>query len=252
MKEDKRPKEQPTQEPSADAVEIIDIEAFAKENGGKPPAAKRYEFRIDREKYKVEVSSLLGRELLQLAGKTPTERWMLNAKLKGGQVRAIGLDDRVDLTEPGLERFITLPKDQTEGRESTIRQRQFPLPEEDADLLDANNYDWETVVEGGNRWLIIHSFTLPYGYTTPVASVGLSISSGYPSAALDMAYFHPPVARADGQTIRATATSATIQGQRWQRWSRHYTGENPWKMGEYNTFTHLQLVHTWLEREIGK
>jgi len=52
---------------------------------------------------------------LQLAGKTPPEQYMLSQKLRGGQTRRIALDARVDFTTPGVERFMTLPLDQTEG-----------------------------------------------------------------------------------------------------------------------------------------
>jgi hypothetical protein len=58
---------------------------------------------------------MTGRELLVLAGKSPPERWTVSQKLHGGQTRQIGLDDVADFTEPGVERFMTLPLDQTEG-----------------------------------------------------------------------------------------------------------------------------------------
>ena len=77
-------------------------------HGGKPPKAKRYIIRIDREKYTVNVPNMTGRQILELAKKLPPENWLLNQKLKGGRVVAIGLNDVVDFTAPGVERFITL------------------------------------------------------------------------------------------------------------------------------------------------
>lgn len=56
-----------------------------------------------------------GRDLLILAGKNPPEQYAIYLKAKGGQPRRIGLTDTVDLREPGVERFVTLPLDQTEG-----------------------------------------------------------------------------------------------------------------------------------------
>jgi len=58
---------------------------------------------------------MTGREILTLAGKIPPESFQLRQKLKGGTVRKIGLDDNVDFTEPGVEKFMTIPLDQTEG-----------------------------------------------------------------------------------------------------------------------------------------
>lgn len=94
--------------------EVIDLEACAKE-GRQPPAGVRYRIRIDREHFVVNVPCMTGRELLQLAGKCPPEQWMISQKLRGGQVVEIGLDEKADFTTPGVERFMTLPLDQTEG-----------------------------------------------------------------------------------------------------------------------------------------
>jgi hypothetical protein len=94
--------------------EVVDLEEYAKA-GRKPPRARRYKIRIDKQHYVVEVSSMTGRELLTLAGKTPVSNYMVSQKMRGGEARKIGLDERVDFTTPGLERFMTLPLDQTEG-----------------------------------------------------------------------------------------------------------------------------------------
>jgi hypothetical protein len=40
---------------------------------------------------------------------------MITQKLRGGEVKKIGLDEEADFTTPGVERFMTLPLDQTEG-----------------------------------------------------------------------------------------------------------------------------------------
>lgn len=94
--------------------EIIDLELFAKE-GKTPPKGKKYRIRIDNEKYVTDKDELTGREILTLAGKSPIERFQLNQKLKGGAVKKVGYDEKVDLTAKGVERFMTVPLDQTEG-----------------------------------------------------------------------------------------------------------------------------------------
>jgi hypothetical protein len=94
--------------------EIVDLEEYAR-SGRKPPRARRYRIRIDKQHYTVETSTMTGRELLTLAGKTPVTRYMISQKLRGGEARRVGYDERVDFTTPGLERFMTLPLDQTEG-----------------------------------------------------------------------------------------------------------------------------------------
>ena len=94
--------------------EIIDLEEYAKANR-KPPRARTYRIRIDKTKYEVKAPSMTGRELLTLAGKSPVSNYMITQKLRGGQTHRIELDESADFTTTGVERFMTLPLDQTEG-----------------------------------------------------------------------------------------------------------------------------------------
>ena len=98
-------------------VEDIDIEQYSKE-GKAPPKGQRYKIRIDREQYTVNEECLTGREILEVAGKTPVEGYRLNQRLRGGQVVSIGYDQTVCFTEPGIERFMTIRLDQTDGANS--------------------------------------------------------------------------------------------------------------------------------------
>jgi len=94
--------------------ELIDLEEHAKRDH-KPPRARHYRIRIDREYYTVDVPKMTGRQLLLLAGKNPPERYEIMQKFHGGKTERIGLNQDVDFTTPGIERFVTLPLDQTEG-----------------------------------------------------------------------------------------------------------------------------------------
>ena len=97
-----------------ESLPVVDVEEHAREGRPVPPAAT-YRIRIDRERYEVHDSTISGRELLVLAGKTPVERFAVYLKRKGGTTERIALDQAVDLRGPGVERFVTLPLDQTEG-----------------------------------------------------------------------------------------------------------------------------------------
>lgn len=100
-------------EPVAVVEEIIDIEAYAKRKE-KPPHAKGYRIRIDKEYKEVHVPEMTGRQILALVGKTP-ETYLLSQKIHGGQVVPIHADQTVDFRDPGIERFQTLALDPTEG-----------------------------------------------------------------------------------------------------------------------------------------
>lgn len=94
--------------------EVIDLEECAKSNRT-PPRARQYRIRIDKQYYVVSVAEMTGRQLLELAGKRPPEQYKIYQKLRGGQTKNIGLSEKADFTTPGVERFMTLPLDQTEG-----------------------------------------------------------------------------------------------------------------------------------------
>ncbi|HLG41022.1 MAG TPA: E2/UBC family protein [Chitinophagaceae bacterium] len=126
-------------------------------------------------------------------------------------------------------------------------RRQFNLPEEDSEYLNSSGYGWETIAESGN-WIIVHDYPVPDGYNVPRVSVALKIETGYPTTQIDMAYFFPQLNRKDGKPIRALTTIG-LDGKHWQRWSRHRTGENPWRVGVDDICTHLAFVTQWLERE---
>jgi hypothetical protein len=126
----------------------------------------------------------------------------------------------------------------------------FRLPEADEDYLNLTRFSWETIVEGGTRWLVVHGALVSPGYNVGAADRTFSIDTGYPSSQIDMVYFHPELARADGRSIGAV-TATTIDGRTFQRWSRHRTALNPWRPGIDDISTHMLLVDQWLDREFN-
>lgn len=99
---------------AGETEEVIDLEAYARD-GKTPPKGKRYKIRIDKKYYIVHVSHMTGRQILELAEKEPPEKFRLDEKFKGGVTKKIELTDVVEFTTHGIERFMTLPLDQTEG-----------------------------------------------------------------------------------------------------------------------------------------
>lgn len=94
--------------------DVIDVEAYGRA-GTSVPRDATYRIRIDKDHHTVESSTITGGELLKLANKDAT-RFGIYQHVRGRSSR-VALDAVVDLTAPGVERFSTLPLDQTEGRE---------------------------------------------------------------------------------------------------------------------------------------
>lgn len=128
-------------------------------------------------------------------------------------------------------------------------RRQFQLPEEDLECLSAGSFIWEAVVEANTKWLIVHDYSIPEGYNHRKAFAALRIPPSYPDDQIDMVYFSPALALTSGKAIRQLSP-CQIDGKDYQQWSRHRTGENPWRSGIDNVCTHLLQVDSWLAREI--
>ena len=143
-------------------------------------------------------------------------------------------------------RFVTLPKEQQEGRGSRIG---FSLPADDIEFLDNNSFLWEAIVQQSN-WLLIKDHPVPEGYNVTSVDIALLIPPTYPAAEIDMAYFYPALEKKSGRTIGATSTQV-IDGRTFQRWSRHrQPGE--WRPGLDDISTHLLLVNNWLINDLTK
>jgi len=130
-------------------------------------------------------------------------------------------------------------------------RRDFQLPEADTDYLNSLGLLWETIKDQGMQWVVINDYPVVPGYNVTKVKVAVKIETGYPRSPLDMAYFHPALARKDGQPIGALSPQ-NITGLPFQRWSRHRTPVNPWRDGVDDLSTHMTLVSFWFEQEFIK
>lgn len=226
--------------------EIIDIEIFAREKKPVPPGYK-YQIRIDKTHYVVSVPHMTGEQILGLAQKT-SAGWLLSEKVRG-QMVPVAPNDVVDFTAPGVERFATIPKEVQEG-EGPVRS-DFDVLDEDCEFLDGREYCWEANDQPDVKRVVIRGYVPPPGFTPAVVDMFVILPAGYPDTQIDMAYFHPPLSRADGKPIRALITNS-FEGKEWQGWSRHRTANSQWRQGIDCIGTHLMLVEDFLRAELRK
>lgn len=130
-------------------------------------------------------------------------------------------------------------------------RRAFELPEADREFLAAYGRPWESIIEGAARWLLLHEFAVPPGYNHSAVMAAFQIEQNYPDTQLDMVWFFPHLARSDGKGIN-NLSSQNVDGKDFQRWSRHRTETNKWRVGEDYLGTHVPLVIDWLSREFGR
>jgi hypothetical protein len=93
-------------------LDELDIEAFPGLEC--KPRARRYIIRIDKKPYVIEQALITGRQLLYIAGKNPPEQFRIWQIIRG-ESHELTLDEKVDVRAPGVEKFRTLSRTQTEG-----------------------------------------------------------------------------------------------------------------------------------------
>lgn len=128
---------------------------------------------------------------------------------------------------------------------------QFDLLPEDRKFLEEYGLPWETIVDG-SQWVLMQNFATPEGYNHPSVTAAIRMETGYPNTELNMVYFFPALARKDGKPLKASDAVQALDGKNFQRWSRHRTPQNPWKIGRDSLGTHVILIEDWLVREFEK
>jgi hypothetical protein len=93
--------------------EIVDIEVYVRERR-RVPHARGYLIRVDKVQHTVHQPVIEARKILELAGKTPPEKYILRQIVHGQPVK-LELDELVDLRAPGVEKFKTMPKTARDG-----------------------------------------------------------------------------------------------------------------------------------------
>ena len=129
-------------------------------------------------------------------------------------------------------------------------RREFNMPPQDVEFLDALGLSWETVKDGNIGIVIIHGFSLPEGFEPTSVSVAFRIEPAYPTTQIDMAYFHPAIRRTNGRGI-PNVSDATLDRRTWQGWSRHRT-THPWRPDVDYVGTHYHYVKSWFLCELKR
>lgn len=181
---------------------------------------RAFKFKIDQRNLewpRALISGFILRKLAELPA-----NYSLWLEVLGGHDRKILDADIVRLDEPGVERFVTLIDQTTEGRDA--------LPSADRAYLESHAYAFEVVVDGSQVGVVLKDFPLPPGkFVQDTADVLILLPGGYPDCAPDMFYLSPKlVIKATGQQPRKADVDHAFGGRTWQRWSRH----NPqWRSG---------------------
>lgn len=227
--------------------ETIDLEARGVERLYTKKAT--WWLQVQSKEYEFERPLVTVREALKRAGFDVSKAWEVKFKVKGEPIRAVGLDETLDLSHPGVERLRVGPANVDNGDGAATERREFSLLPADVSFLDDSGLRWQTIRDG-NRWLIVENYPLPPGFNVPSCTIAVQIPESYPSAQLDMFFCHPALTANDAVPPQTEHRQA-IAGTLFQRWSRHRGAGSAWTPGVDNLESHFTLIEHALSREVG-
>ncbi len=211
--------------------------------------ANEWKLNVQGVTIKSNTPTIVVRDALERAGFDTDTAWIIVLKTASDR-KQVDLDYVIDLSEAGVEKLRLTPREINNGEVAVTVRRDFALLPDDEARLTSRGYNWETRIEGGRRWLILHDVTVPEGYQITNSTIAMEIPTSYPMAEIDMFYCFPALARLDGRTIPQTQVNEHIMGQSFQRWSRHRGAIAPWRPGKDSVITHLLLIDESLNREV--
>ena len=226
----------------------LDAEGVEEFKSGKPPVWK---LKVQDVQVEFDVPMVTVTEALTKAGFALTG-WIITLKVAGQPKRQLAITDSVDLSTPGIEKIRLTPNEINNGEAQPASRRDFALLDSDEAYLDSLGLVWETEGSAKKRYLIIHGYAVPAGYTVSMTTLALVIPPTYPHAQIDMFYVHPPLVRSTGAIVPAAQTKLDIRGLPFQRWSRHRGPGSRWDPRTDNVITHLALVESAIAKEVGQ
>ena len=218
-----------------------------------PPAPQSWKLKVQGVTLDYDHPMVKVGDAMMRAGFDPKKAWHIYLLVSGEPKQEVSVDYIVDLRTPGIEKIRLMQRNVDNG-EGQLREarRLFALLAADHQYLDGLGLRWETVLEGDRRWLLIHDYALPAGFSPQRAMLALDIPKDYPAAQIDMFYFAPFADRTNGVAIPNTQVRAVIAGVEFQGWSRHRNAASVWDAEADNVRTHLALVESCLSKELGE
>ncbi len=189
-----------------------------------------FKFTIDNRQMEWGKPLISGLIVRRLAAVGP--EYAVYLEVRGGQDREIKDADIIDLSKPGIERFITVIRETTEGLTA--------LPTMDRAYLEDHAIEYELVSEGGQAGVVLKDAPLPNGkFDHEKTDLLILLPGGYPDACPDMFFTLPWVRLTDGGRFPNCADAPHMfGGKQWQRWSRH---SGAWRPG-------VDGLHTMIAR----
>jgi hypothetical protein len=103
------------------------------------------------------------RQAIKQAGFNPDTPWIIVLKVAGEPKREVDLSFVIDLRHKGIEKLRLTPRQINNGEMAAGCRVEFALLPQDVKHLDQLGLRWETLIDGGRRWLILRNYPLSTG-----------------------------------------------------------------------------------------
>jgi Prokaryotic E2 family E/Multiubiquitin len=200
----------------------------------------------------VPTPTIMVRDALMQAGFNPDQGWLIFLKIVNQAKRPVQLTDVIDLRTPGIERLRLTPDAVNNGEAPLALCHDFALLDVDEYHLNRLGLRWETIIDANRRFLLIHNYPLPVGYSADRTLLALEIPPTYPGAQIYGFYADPPLGLSSQRPIDSTQLRANILGREFHGWSRNRGPALPWNSAIDNVMTHLMMVDAALAKEVGE
>lgn len=174
---------------------------------------RSFHFTIEQRQMSWGKNLISGKALRNFAG--VDERYTIYLEVRGGHDRPIADTDLVDLSGKGIERFITVIRETTEGLGA--------LPSADRQFIEDHGLTYEIVGDATSSGVVIKNYPLPPGkFDRDTVDIMIQLPAGYPDASVDMFYTSPWIKlKTTGKYANCADVGHQFAGRNWQRWSRH-------------------------------
>lgn len=233
-----------------DDQDLVDLDAAGVESF----VSRKLVWKLNVQGVVLELSAptIIVREALVEAGFNPDQGWQIFLKVAGHQKQPVELTTVIDLRTPGIEKLRLTPKDVNNGEAAPEPCRAFALLDIDETHLNRLGLRWETIIEADRRWLLLHDYPLPVGYSVAHTKLALEVPPTYPGAQIYGFYAYPPLSLSSGRAIESTQLRGVLLGVEYHGWSRNRGPGAPWNPTTDNVVTQLALVDAALAKEVGE
>lgn len=114
------------------------------------------------------------------------------------------------------------------------------IPQADEEYLKEKGFNYEIKQVDSAIHTILKGWKFPAAYEPRTADILVVLLPGYPLSPMDMFWTSPDVKLVGGAWPLNADVPQQMDGQNWQRWSRHYE----WRAGVDNLRTFITAITT--------